>query len=189
MRKPMVRNNILPSIVFLLAASGPLQAQNDSILLENSQYTIEVSKGNGLLERFYDKQGRIELITEPRLADNFRLLVPLPDLEGNYILGREQKLTRFEQNPNSLILSWNKPLVNTQGKYDISVTMTFRFVPDGVEVGLSLENRGNRSIDEVWYPILGGVTGIGKRKETQETINFAGATTNTHLFRHFEGNT
>ena len=175
--------------VLLLAVSGAAQTQKDPMRLENSNYTIEVSKGNGLLCHFYDKRSRTELISEPRLADNFRLLVPLPDLEGNYILGSEQKLTRYEQNPDSLVLYWNGPLTNAKARYDIAVTMTISFVADAVEVRLALENHSDRSIDELWYPILGGVTGVGKREETQETINFAGGSTNTRLFHHFEGNT
>ena len=145
-----------PFLILLLAVSGAAQIQDDPIRFENSNYTIEVSRGSGLLSRFYDKRSRTELITEPRLADNFRLLVPLPDLEGNYILGREQKLTRYEQNPDSLILYWNGPLLNAKDRYDIVVTMTITFVSDAVEVRLALENRGDRSIDEVWYPVLGG---------------------------------
>ena len=60
--------------------------------------------------------------------------------------------------------------------------MTITFVADAVEVRLALENRGDRSIDELWYPVWGGVTGVSKREETQETINFAGGATNIRRF-------
>jgi len=60
--------------------------------------------------------------------------------------------------------------------------MAITFVADAVEVRLALENHSDRSIDELWYPFLGGVTGVGKREETQETINFAGGSTNIRRF-------
>jgi hypothetical protein len=81
-------------LVLLIAVSGVAQTQEDLIRLEDSNYTIEVSKGSGLLSRFYDKRSRTELITEPRLSDNFRLLVPLPDLEGNHILSSSPRSSR-----------------------------------------------------------------------------------------------
>src|SRR5437868_1106601 len=56
---------------------------------------------------------------------------------------------------------------------------------NALEIKLFLDNHSGRSIDETWYPVLGGITGFGSREETQETINVGGWSTNTHLFRHF----
>jgi len=174
------------AIVAFAACSLSVAAQTGNpIRLENAAYVVDVAPTNGAIRRFYDKRSRTELISEARLADNFRLLVPLARLEGNYILGTEQKLASHQQQGDTLTLSWQTPLTNSQGKYDIDVRMTIALSEAAAEVKLSLRNRSDHSIDEVWYPVLGGITGVGSREDTDETINLGGWTSNTHLFRHF----
>ena len=64
-----------------------------TIKIENDFYCVEVDPLTGIIYRLFDKTDKINLLTEQRLADNFRLLLPLPDLEANYILGKEQRLS------------------------------------------------------------------------------------------------
>ena len=80
--------------------------------IENDYYLIEIEREHGRLVRLRDKVGKIELITEPRLAENFRLLLPVPGMHANYILGTEQPLTSSEVNANSATLVWTGPMVN-----------------------------------------------------------------------------
>jgi len=89
--------------------------------IENLLYLIAVDAANGAIVKLLDKKSGVNLISEPRLADNFRLLIPLPDLESNYILGREQRLARREKGTDSLELTWQGPLVNLQGSFDLTV--------------------------------------------------------------------
>ena len=159
--------------------------ETSKLRLENKFTLVEVTPEHGLISRIYDKVGKIELITEPRLSDNFSLLVPLPDFEGNYVLGKEQKLTSFEQHPDQLTLSWKGPLSNSQGQYDLDVVMRFSLIEEAVQVDLSIENRMQWEIAEVWYPILGGITGLGERENTREIINHFGRSTKTQIFHHF----
>ena len=98
-----------------------------TVEIENPYYLVAVDKGNGAIVKLLDKKGGVNLITEPRLADNFRLLIPLPDLEANYILGREQQLTSYEKAPDSLNLTWQGPLKNPKGDFDVSVSMRIQF--------------------------------------------------------------
>ena len=80
------------------------------IVLENDHYRLEVSAENGVIVRLVDKVSEVELLTEARLADNFRVLLPLPGLEANYLVGSEQKLTSFEKTADGLTLHWKGPL-------------------------------------------------------------------------------
>ena len=171
----------------LVAIQQPRAATQEAstLRLENEFYIVEVTSSHGLVSRIFDKVGQIELITEPRLADNFRLLVPLPDLEGNYVLGKEQKLTSFEQKPHRLTLSWKGPLTNPQGQYDLDIVMHLTFAQEALQIDLSIENRTRHEIAEVWYPILGGITGLGEREHTREMINRSGWSTKTRTFHNF----
>ena len=179
----------LAFIVFLaIAGFYPVHATGQTasrLRLENELYIVEVTRSHGLISRIFDKVGKIELITEPRLADNFRVLVPLPDLEGNYVLGKEQKLTSFEQKSDRLTLTWKGPFTNSQGQYDLDVVMRLTLVEEALQIDLSIDNRMRREIAEVWYPILGGITGLGEREHTREMINIAGWSAKTRTFHNF----
>lgn len=178
-------------ILFAFLATGlhptiGARAAGDTLRLENEFYVVEVTRPNGLISRLYDKKGEIEVISEPRLADNFRLLVPLPDLEGNYILGKEQTLTSVDQQPNGLVLTWKGPFTNSKGKHDLDAVMHVTFVKEALHISMQIENRMSREIAEVWYPVLGGITGLGERKNTREMVNIGwSGSANTRMFRNF----
>ena len=142
--------------------------------IENQLYRLGIDPGTGRIESFFDKASDLELITEPRLADNFRLLLPAPELEANYIFGCEQRLTTIEQDSNGAALRWESPLINSRGEFDIDVVMRIAFVDEAVEFRLSVKNRSESRLAEVWYPILGGLTGFGERTHTSVMLPHKG---------------
>ena len=60
---------------------------------QNEFYRVELN-ARGAIAGLYDKAGKLELISEPRLAESWRLLMPLPmkDMndQANYLLSAEQ---------------------------------------------------------------------------------------------------
>jgi hypothetical protein len=136
--------------------------------IESNLYVMQFDPRNGSITRVYDKQSKIEMITEPRLADSFRLLLPLgPRRQANYILGKQQRLTSFKKTRDGVTLGWAGPLRNEQGEpFDLTVILNIRFVGQGIRFDLTARNRTKYRIREVWYPILGGITGLGARKDT-----------------------
>jgi hypothetical protein len=58
---------------------------------------------------------------------------------------------------------------------------------DSVQFKLEVHNRTPYQVAEVWYPILGGITGLGNRTDTQVMIGQAGASTNSDMFQRFRG--
>jgi len=140
-----------------------------AIRLENDFCGIDFDPVNGAVTSLFDKAGGIELIAEPRLADNFRLLLPLPDLHGNYVEGKEQRLTHVEEDEAHLTLRWDGPLTNARGDYDVSVTMTIVLSAPAVTFRLEVENRTDLELAEAWYPILGGLLGLGDERVRRDT--------------------
>jgi len=65
--------------------------------------------------------------------------------------------------------------------------MVIKLAGPSIEFSLSVSNQTPHKIAEVWYPILGGFTGIGDRQDSQEMIPVAGGSSNTNLFHTFEG--
>ncbi len=64
-----------------------------SLTLDNGRVYLEVEIEHGRLVRLGHRPLGIDLVREPRLAENFRLLVPLPSWRGHYIKGAEQQLS------------------------------------------------------------------------------------------------
>ncbi|MCJ8331409.1 MAG: hypothetical protein HRT89_19315 [Lentisphaeria bacterium] len=157
---------------------------------ENEYYIIEIDDKHGRIERLYDKAGDVELITEPRLAENFRLLLPLPDLEGNYICGKDQNLSSHSEEGNTLTLNWDGPLQSERGEaFNVSVSMRISFVGTGIEINTTVDNQSEQELAEVWYAIIGGHNGVGERLETQAMIPQSGARfmTGETLYTDFSG--
>lgn len=153
----------------MVSFKGPHRpnAMNRRHILENTHYRVEVESLHGRILRIRDKAGRIELLTEPRLADNFRLLLPLPGLRSNYILGSEQRLSAAEVGDDKMELRWNGPLRNPRGHFPLDVTMRIEFVGEAIHIGCRARNRTKHALSEVWYPILGGMRGFGRGREAR----------------------
>ena len=139
-----------------------------SIALENDRYRVEVSRAHGAITRIFDKTGKLELIREPRLAGNFKFTLPLPGkepwetIEANYVLGEGQPLSSFNVQERTLTLRWQQPLKSRTGEeYDVAATMGIELEGEAIRFTLQIENRTPYKIGEVFFPILGGVMGLG----------------------------
>ncbi len=155
----------------LLNALQPLPARNprESLKLEDRRYLVEVNRSNGAIARILDKKSGIELIREPRLADNFRFTLPIPGkepwqgIEANYVWGSRQRLSSFKTVGKKLTLDWQKPLTNYLGeRYDCAAAMGIELTREGILLSLAIDNSTPYQIGEVFFPLIGGVQGIGK---------------------------
>lgn len=149
-----------------------------SLQLEDDRYLVEVDRSHGTITRIRSKKDGIDLIREPRLADNFRFTLPIPGkepwqtLEANYLWGNRQKLSSYEAEAKKLTLRWDKPLVNyLDEKYDVSAVMGIELIEEGVLFTLKIDNATPYEIGEVFFPIFGGIQGLGDAKwEMKSTL-------------------
>jgi hypothetical protein len=156
--------------------------------LDNAHYRLAVHPGHGAITSLVDKAGGYDLVAERRLAESFRLLLPLPGLHANYLRGRDQKLTRARRIPDGLELHWAGPLVNDRGRFPLAVTLWIELVGEAVQFRCEVVNRTKHQVAEVWCPILGGLMGLGKgdaRRATQVMIPNAYDQIVRDLFREF----
>lgn len=158
--------------------------------LENKHFAVEIESANGRIEQITDKQGGIDLITEPRMAENFRLLVPLPEMHGNYILGREQALTRHALDSDAIELHWDGPLTSEHGTFDIAVTMRIELSGEELRFNCHLDNGTLHQVAEVWYPMIAGMTGLGvgeQARRTQVMVPYGVGHETREIFDQFGG--
>jgi len=140
-----------------------------SLLLEDGNCLVEVSRANGSITRIRDEVSGLDLILEPRLAGSYRFALPIPGkepwqtIEANWIVGREQKLSTFRQEGGKLTLYWDAPLRNYLGEeFDASVAMTIELRDGGILFSLSIDNPTPYPVGETYFPILGGIQGLGE---------------------------
>jgi hypothetical protein len=162
-----------------------MAAMQNRVSIENTLYRLEVDAENGALCRVYDKVGDLELISEPALAESFRLLLPLPEMEANIILGNEQKLSNFNASEERLELFWNGPLVNPQGAFDLSVTMQIELKDQAVVFQIQVDNQTKHKLGEVWHAGLGGLMGLGSRQSTRTVLAKMRGPETSNLFMDF----
>ena len=153
--------------------------------LENQNYRIEFDRDNGALIGLFDRKGKIELIADPRIGNNFALLLPVDDLEANYILGAEQRLGAFQTTSDGATLRWDAPLSNSKGDWALNVVMHVTLADEQIRLCVEVENNTDYQLAEVWTPILGGVQGIGDRAESKAMIPSRGWSIHEDLFLHF----
>jgi len=170
---------IIGLAVNVSAICGQERSGSDGLKIENELYVVEVNKTNGAVTRIKDKVGGMELISEARLADNYKFALILPGkeewetIEANFILGKEQRVTSVEQSEQCLELVWGGPLKNYLGEsYDVSVTMKIELAGGQVRFEMKIDNRTGYEIGEVYYPMLGGIKGLGQSREQQKGTLF-----------------
>ncbi len=139
-----------------------------SLRLEDAALAIEADRANGSITRILDKSTGFDLILEPRLAGSFRFALPIPGkepwqtLEANWIFGRDQKLSSATVEGRKLTLRWDGPLRNYLGEtYDASATVTVQLRDGGAFFELAIDNRTNLPVGETYFPVLGGIQGLG----------------------------
>jgi len=158
--------------------------------MENDFYCVQIDPQNGTIRRLFDKLGDLDLIAEPRLAENFRLLIPLPVLEANYILGKEQPAPAIETTSDGLVLHWDGPFTSEKGCFDLSATIYIEFVSKAIQIRIVVENRTEYKLAEVWHGMLGGLMGIGDRCNTRTMFPMkSGSALAGNIFQNFPEST
>lgn len=127
---------------------------------------VEIEPEHG---RFLDVGHRglgISLVRERRLAENWRLLVPLPGWRGHYIRGSEQRVSHIEPSADgrSAVVVWSG-LRSSQGEFDITVRLEAVLDGDDARFRLIVENRSGATVEEAIFPAIGGVANPDERSD------------------------
>ena len=178
-------------ILNVFLAIGSLSShgqQNGVLVLENDNLRLEIEKKSGAITSFYCKTNGSELIGEKRLAANFRISLPLPDYQANYIDGMAQTPDLVEQHGETVKVKFSG-LKSDMGDYPIDLEYSIILKEDYVSFKSSLTNNHELPITEFWFPRLGGWDRFGDNRDAKlATPNYH--TDSKHsisLFKHFPG--
>src|SRR5690606_26833851 len=106
----------------------------------------------------------IDLVRETRLAENFRLLLPLPYYRAHYVLGKEQSLTEYVLEDTTCRLVW-RGLQTAQGHFDIDVVQTIRLDGDDAIFNIEVTNHSPYIVEEVFNIALGGLANFEEKRD------------------------
>ena len=162
----------------------------DPITITNGKTTVQFDRITGCIVQLADETRHIRLVREPRLAENFRLLVPLPELRGHYILGRDQTLTEhLAEGTASCWLTWHG-LRSEHGTFDLTVSQRFEVTPTGdVHVQTTVDNASGYVVEEVHNVTLGGLAAEPDQRQAWRLhyANHVGQGTEWKVFDEFPG--
>jgi hypothetical protein len=174
----------------VLAAMSAL-AQGQPVATEKVETThaiLSFKAGSGDLIGVQWKHPKLDVIGEPKLGENFRILLPRPDYEANYFNSREQVLRKIEKNSDGVVLHYG-PLKNEWEEVNVNVDYEIRDTASQLQFSIHIENGTDRKLAEVFYGILGGQQGIVERVDTESLVpsTFHGNLA-SNLFRQFAPN-
>jgi hypothetical protein len=132
------------------------------------------------------KSPELEVIAEPRLGENFRLLVPEKGYEANYFYSREQNVSGIEATNDGVVCTYDA-LKNDRETLPIAVRYRVQVVGEQVQFSIEVNNGTDRKLAEVMYGIVGGQRGIGSRLDTETLVPGSIANAGAKMFTRFSG--
>ncbi len=115
------------------------------------------------------KAPALQIVAEPRLGENFRLLLPRPGYEAAYFNSRDQKVSRIEATADGVVCSYDS-LRRDDEQLPVKVQYEIRAAGSQIQFSITVDNPTDRPLAEVYYGILGGLKGIGDRLDTQSLV-------------------
>ncbi len=130
------------------------------------------------------KNPAIELIQEPRLGENFRILLPRPGYEANYFCSRDQRVTRIEES-SAGVTCYYESLTNPRETAPVKVRYHIRQVEERTEFSIEVDNPSELPLAEVYFAIVGGQHGLVDRMETESLVPGMNLNLAPAIFRNF----
>ena len=161
---------------------------DEQLTLENEYYAILVEKASGAISSLVVKENQCELIREKRLISNFRVCLPLPDYQCNYIDGMAQTPKSVSRNGNTISVKFSG-MSSAKGEFSIDLSYTISLIDDFVSFKASLTNHCPEPISEFWFPRIGGWTQFGSDRDARlATPDYSTMSRhNVSLFKDYPG--
>ena len=178
------RRDLLKSGALLVPAARA--APKSEIKLENDAFCMGLDETSGAIRSLIVKRNRCELIGEKRLAANFRICLPWPDYQCNYIEGTAQRPADLVRSGDSVTVAFSG-MRSEKGEVPLDLSYTIALDGDCVRFRARLANRSAYPVSEFWFPRIGGWTGFGGRDALLATPGYTSCRHTNSLFKSFPG--
>jgi len=134
-------------------------------VLEDEHYRVEVGP-HGEIRSLLVKEWQVEVIAEPRLAEGFRINLPLPGRLDHYLHSKDQRCELVRVSERRLEIRTDQ-LLSDLDTFAVRACFTIELSTDGCAFSASVDNDSSYPLAELWFPILGGLHGLGERAATR----------------------
>ncbi|HZQ44597.1 MAG TPA: DUF6259 domain-containing protein [Acidobacteriaceae bacterium] len=180
--KPDLRLTVVVLAFGVMGASAGAQVRT----VETPAVTIRLDERTCDVVGLQFKSPELDVIGEPRLGENFRILVPQEHYQGNYFYSREQQVSHIVTANDGAVCTYDE-LKNSRETLPIGVTYRIQVVGEQVQFSIAVRNSTDRKLAEVMYGIVGGQKGIGNRLDTESLAPGSIANAAPRLFTRFGG--
>ncbi|HEX7362391.1 MAG TPA: DUF6259 domain-containing protein [Bryobacteraceae bacterium] len=153
---------------------------------------LRISERSGDLIGLDWKDPNLEVIREPRLGENFRLLIPKTSYEAAYFNSRDQQVSHIEETRDGVLCTYKSlhraaTHENDSETLPIEVRYRIRVTKHRILFSIAVDNPTERKLAEVMYGIVGGQQGIGNRLDTESVLPGRNLNLAPKLFSRFNG--
>ena len=166
------------------AVSACLPAQTRTV--DTPLAVLRLSDNCGDLIGVRWKNPDLEVIGEPRLGENFRIVLPQEGYEGNYFNSRDQKVSKIAVTPDGVLCTYDS-LKNERETVPLAIRYRIQVAAEQIHFSIEVDNPTDRRISEVMYGIVGGQQGIGNRLDTESLVPSWTSNLAPKLFSRFNG--
>jgi hypothetical protein len=172
---------LVATLIFLF----PLLSRSAEVRsIDTPVATLRISETTGDLVGLAWRSPALEVIGEPRLGENFRILVPQEHYQANYFNSRDQKVSRIEAAPDGVLCTYDS-LSNDRETLPVTVRYRIHVAGQQLQFSIEVQNPTDRKLAEVMYGIIGGQKGIGNRLDTESMVPGANNDLSPVLFTRF----
>lgn len=171
---------VVPSI------SAQSSAQARVRVIDTPPAAIQVSEQTCDVTAIRWKDPNLDLIREPRLGENFRILLPQKGYEAVYFYSRDQKVSTITPSPDGVLCTYDS-LRNSQETVPVRVQYRIQSAGSQLQFSIQVDNPTGRPLAEVMYGIIGGQQGIGNRLDDESMLPGANTNFEPQLFTRFTG--
>ncbi len=126
------------------------------IVLQDSRLLVAFDSQTGALTRLVSKNPEWTIERRPNLGISFRMLVPLPDRQDNFIFGQRQRAVRVDRvSAHEVVIEWKDLISQHGGVLPITFTATVTLNNGVLKFGGKIVNDSRLTVQTIDYPYFG----------------------------------
>jgi len=127
--------------------------------VETRACLLSLDPFSGALIGIHWKNPNLEIIQEPRLGENFRILLPHSGYEANYFWSKDQQVKHIDESPTGVVCVYDS-LRNDRETVAVKVRYQIHQVDERLEFSIEIDNSTELPLAEVFFGIIGGQRGL-----------------------------
>lgn len=123
------------------------------VVLQDGKLLVAFDSETGALTKMVSKTTDWTIERRPDLGISFRMLVPLPDRQDNFILGQKQQAVKVDKiSDHEVVIEWKNLLSQHGGTIPIAFTATVRLNDGVLTFGGKVVNDSRLTVQTLDYP-------------------------------------